>query len=174
MPLEPSITATIPAGAFLRGVAVGEGAVWASVDNADGGSDDHLLVRIDPETNEIVDWLSLPEAGDLAVGDGAVWVLSRVAPEGAVLRIDPSTNEIAATIPIGDELSNVAVSEGAVWVTRASGANPPSGEVVRIDPTTNEIAARIPISAGCPRDVVIGGGSVWAYGHSGSSLLSVG
>ena len=165
-PLEPSIAATIPAGAFLRGIAVGEGAVWASVDNANGGPDDHLLVEIDPTTNEIVDSLSLPEAGDLAVGDGAVWVLSRAATQGAVLRIDPSTSEIAATIPVGDQLSNIAIGEGAVWVTRATDGNPPSGEMVRIDPTTNEIVARIPVSGGWPRDLVIGEGSVWAYGHS--------
>jgi dipeptidyl aminopeptidase/acylaminoacyl peptidase len=166
VPIEPSVTARIRAGAFLRGVAVGEGAVWATVDNANGAPDDHVLVRIDPETNEIVDSLPLTEAGDLAVGEGSVWVLSRLASEGAVLRIDPATNEITAMIPVGDQLSNIAVGQGAVWVTGASDANPPSGEVVRIDPTTNEIAARIPVSGGWPRDLVIGEGSVWVYGHS--------
>jgi Tol biopolymer transport system component len=164
--VELSVTATIPAGAFLRGVAVGEGAVWATVDDASGASDDHLLVRIDPTTNEIVDSLPLPEAGDLAVGDGAVWVLSRAAKEGAVLRIDPSTNRIVATIPVADQLSNVAVGEGAVWVTGSNEANPPSGEVLRIDPTTNEVVTRIPVLGGWPRDLVIGEGSVWVYGHS--------
>ena len=138
-PVEPRVTATIPAGAFLRGVAVGEGAVWASVDNANSGPDDHLLVRIDPTTNEIVDAIPLPEAGDLAVGDGSVWVLSQAVSGGAILRIDPLTNEIAVTIPVGDQLSDIAIGEGAVWVTRATDGNPPSGEVVRIDPTTNEI-----------------------------------
>jgi Tol biopolymer transport system component len=166
VPVEPSVTARIPAGAFLRGVAVGEGAVWATVDNANGGPDDHVLVRIDPETNEIVDSLPLPEAGDLTVGEGSVWVLSRLASEGTVLRIDPATSEIAAMIPVGDQLSNIAVGEGAVWLTEGSDANPPSGEVVRIDPTTNQIAARIPVSGGWPRDLVIGEGSVWVYGHS--------
>jgi DNA-binding beta-propeller fold protein YncE len=100
------------------------------------------------------------------VGDGAVWVLSWVAREGAVLRTDSSTNEIAATIPVGDQLSNIAIGEGAVWVTRSTDGDPPSGEVVRIDPTTNEIVDRIPVSGGWPRDLVIGEGSVWAYGHS--------
>jgi Tol biopolymer transport system component len=165
-PVEPKVTAAIPAGAFLRGVAVGEAAVWASVDNANSGPDDHLLVRIDPTTNEIVDAIPLPEAGDLAVGNGSVWVLSHVVSGGAILRIDPSTSEIAATIPVGDQLSNIAIGEGAVWVTRATDGNPPSGEVVRIDATTNEIVDRIPVSGGWPRDLVIGEGSVWAYGHS--------
>jgi WD40 repeat protein len=165
-PIETHVTAMIPVGAFLRGVAVGEGRVWASVDNADGGSNDHLLVGIDPATNKVVSSVALPEAGDLAVGDGSVWVLSRTASEGAILRIEPSTNGIDATIPIGDELSNIAIGQGAVWVTRATGGNPPTGEVVRIDPTTNEIVARIPVSGGWPRDLVVGQGSVWAYGHS--------
>jgi sugar lactone lactonase YvrE len=165
-PVVPQVTATIPAGAFLRGVAVGGGAVWASVDNANSGPDDHVLVRIDPTTNEIVDTIPLPEAGDLAVGEGSVWVLSHAVASGAILRINPSTGEIASTIPVGDQLSNIAIGEGGVWVTRATAGNPPSGEVVRIDPTTNEILDRIPISEGWPRDVVIGAGSVWVYGHS--------
>ena len=133
----------------------GWGAVWASVDNADGGPDDHALVRIDPETNEIVDSLPLPEAGDLAVGEGSVWVLSRAASEGAIIRIDALKGAIAATIPVGDQLSNIAIAEGAVWVTRANDANPPSGEVVRVDPATNEIVAHILVSGGWPRDLVI-------------------
>jgi len=165
-PVVPQVTATISAGAFLRGVAVGEGAVWASVDNANSGPDDHLLVRIDPTTNKIVDSIPLPEAGDLALGEGSVWVLSHVVSGGAILRINPSTSEIAATIPVGDQLSNIAVGEGAVWVTRTTDGGTPSGEVVRIDPTTNEIVNRIPISGGWPRDLVIGDGWVWAYGHS--------
>lgn len=164
--IEAKVAATIAAGEFLRGVAVGDDGLWATVDNADGGPDDHVLVRIDPSTNEIVDSLPLPEAGDLAVGDGSVWVLSRAASDGAILRIDPSTDEITATIPLGDQLSNVAIGDGAVWVTRATDENPPSGEVIRIDPTTNEIVARIPIPGGWPRDLVVGEEMIWAYGHS--------
>jgi Tol biopolymer transport system component len=162
----PHVTATIPAGAFLRGVAAAEGTVWASVDNANSGPNDHLLVRIDPTTNEVAESIPLPEAGDLAVGDGSVWVLSHVVSGGAVLRLDLSTGEIAATIPVGDQLSNIAVGQGTVWVTRTTEGTPPSGEVVRIDSATNQIVDRIPVSGGWPRDVVIGDGSVWVYGHS--------
>lgn len=170
-PIRPRVTATIQVGASPRAVAVGEGAVWATVDNANGGPDDHLVVKIDPATNEIMGSVQLPEAGDLAVGESSVWVLSRLAADAAVLRIDPSTTEVEATIPVGLNPSNVVVAEGAVWVTVTTTTPTlrPSGEVVRIDPATNEVVARIPVSDGWPRDVVVGEGSVWAYGHSGYS-----
>jgi DNA-binding beta-propeller fold protein YncE len=37
--------------------------------------------------------------------------------EGTVSRIDPETNEVVATIEIGNGLQHIAAGEGAVWVT---------------------------------------------------------
>jgi Tol biopolymer transport system component len=168
--LNARVSATIPVGAFPRGVAVGEGAVWATVDNADGGPDDHLLVKIDAVTNDVVDTAPVFEAGDIAVGEGALWVTSRLDDaNGALLRIDPSNMQVVASVTVGLNPSNVAVGDGAVWVTvsTTTAGFQPSGEVVRIDPVTNDVVARIAISGGWPRDVVVGEGSVWVYGHSG-------
>lgn len=165
-PLRPRVTATIPVGAFPRAVAVGEGSVWATVDNANGGVDDHLLVRIDPSTNEIVDTIPLAEAGDIAVGAGSLWVASSQGSEGVILRIDPVTNDVVATIPVGSYVSNVGFGFDAVWVTRHSSDDPAAGEVLRIDIATNEVVARIRVGEGDARDVMFGEGSVWVYGHS--------
>jgi TolB protein len=171
-PLNARVTATIEIGAFPRAVALGDGVVWATVDNANGGPDDHLLVKIDPATNEVVGTTPVFVAGDIAVGDGAVWVTSRLDnADGAVLRIDPSTNQVVASISVGLNPSNVAVGEGAVWVTvnTTTAGFRPSGEVVRIDPATNEVVARTTINGGWPRDIVVGEGAVWVYGHAGYS-----
>jgi TolB protein len=164
--LNPRVTATIPVGAFPRAVVVGEDAVWATVDNANGGPDDHLLLRIDPATNEIVETIPLSEAGDIAVGAGALWVAASRDGTGVILRIDPATHDVVATIPVGSYLSDVGFGFDAVWVTRHSDGDPVAGEVVRIDPATNEVVARIQVSDGWTRDVVMGEGSVWVYGHS--------
>jgi len=48
----------------------------------------------------------------------------------SLLRIDPATNAIAATIPIGEDPAGVAVGEGAVWVVSRK-----DSEVSRIDPS---------------------------------------
>jgi hypothetical protein len=164
--VDPQITATIPVGAFPRAVAVGEGAVWATVDNANGGLDDHLLVEIDPATNQTVRSIPLPQAGEISWGEGALWVTSWDGSESVLLRVDTSTTEIVASIPLGGNADDLAVGFGAIWVTVTTDESPPTGGVLRIDPASNEVVARIPVSTGWPRDVVIGEGSVWAYGHS--------
>lgn len=165
-PLDPRVTATISVGAFPRAVAVGEGAVWATVDNANGGPDDHLLFEIDPATNEIVETIPLSEAGDIAVGAGALWVAASEDGIGVIVRIDPASSDVVATIPVGSYVGNVGFGFDAVWVTRHSDFDPSAGEVLRIDPATNDIVARIPVNGGFAGDLVVGEGSVWVYGHS--------
>ena len=51
----------------------------------------------------------------MAVGEAAVWVAN--AAEGSVSRIDPATNEVDATIPVGNRLAGLAVAEDAIWVS---------------------------------------------------------
>ena len=165
-PLNPRVAETIQVGAFPRAIAVGEGAVWATVDNATGGPEDHLLLKIDPVTNETVETIPMPEVGDIAVGSGALWMTSWQGGEGVLLRIDPATTEVDATIPLGSNASNVAFGFDAVWVTISSDRAGPAGDVLRIDPESNEIVARISIDGGWSREFVVGEGSVWVYGHS--------
>jgi Tol biopolymer transport system component len=165
-PIDPTITATIAIGAFPRGVAVAEGAIWATVDNATGGPDEHLLVQIDPSTNEIVRTVRLPQAGDVAYGAGDLWVTSWDGQQSVLLRVDRATAEVTDNIPLGWNADDVAFGFDAVWVTVTTSEASPSGEVLRIDPETNEVVARIPVDTGWPRDVVVGEGHVWAYGHS--------
>jgi DNA-binding beta-propeller fold protein YncE len=164
--LQPRAMATIEVGAFPRAIVVGEGTVWATVDNANGGLDDHLLVEIDPATNQVVRSIPLPEAGDVAFGRGALWVTSWYGGESVLLRVDLSTAEVIASIPLGWNADDVAFGYGAVWVTVTTDGASPAGEVLRIDPVTSDVVARIAVTTGWPRDVVVGQGSVWVYGHS--------
>jgi YVTN family beta-propeller protein len=138
----------------VGGIAVGEGAVWA-IGSAG-------IVRIDPATNRVVMTIPISQAAPanspsptaVAVGAGSVWVTSRFVvtdtiaahnstpkPKPGILsRIDPATNSIVATIPVGLDPFGVAVGEGGVWVANRTGFT-----ISKVDPATNGVVATIPI-----------------------------
>jgi hypothetical protein len=91
---------------------------------------------------------------DVDVGFGATWVAS----QGALLRIDPQTNRVVATIPtpVSGENASIAFGEGAVWVT--SGQT--NGVVYRIDPAANRVTATIGVPGGA-FGIVVAAGTVW-------------
>ena len=139
------------------GLAVGQGALWI-------GSDLGLLrfsLSSRSASAPIPLGAGIPTA--VAVGEGAVWVVARpgfrccppkTVGTGTLSRIDPATNSVEATLPIGGNPVGVAVGEGSVWI-----ADPGTRSVVRVDPKTREIA-RIPVGAQ-PRGIAVGDGSVW-------------
>ena len=65
---------------------------------------------------------------------------------GTVSRIDPTTNTVVATIPVGNTgpsgPHHVGLGLGSVWV-----GVPNTSSVYRIDPTTNKVQATIAIPA---------------------------
>ena len=57
-----------------------------------------------------------------------------------LIRIDPATNEVAATIPLPDRLcQGFTASEDAIWACAADA-------LIRIDPATNAITDTVPIT----------------------------
>jgi YVTN family beta-propeller protein len=139
------------------GIAVGEGAVWL------GSALD--VIRFSVSSHSVSKRIPLgvviPTA--IAVGMGAVWVAARPGfrccpPErvgtGTLTRIDPATNSVVATIPIGGNPAGVAVGEGSVWI-----ADPGTRSVVRVDPKKDRVV-RIRVG-GRPRGIAVGDGSVW-------------
>lgn len=102
--------------------------------------------------------------GLLTRGDGRPAAGSSPGPTsatshaGALLRIDPATNQIAGpAITVGKDPRAVAVGEGSVWV-----ANAGDNTVVRLDPATGRGQATIAVGRQ-PRGVALGGGvpGVW-------------
>ena len=101
----------------------------------------------------------------IATGYSAVWA----STPNSVVRLDPSTNRIAATIPvtgIGDS-GRLAMGAGSVWATH-------SDSVARIDPTTNTVTADIAIG-GPVLGVAASDSAVWVttQGQSGSQLVTI-
>ena len=84
------------------------------------------VAKIDPRTNRIIFWRSLPGGAVfdtvMAAEDGAVWVVSR--GDGIRLwRIDPAS---------GDTLAQGKINDGSVFASNANG-----GTVTRIDAATD-------------------------------------
>jgi YVTN family beta-propeller protein len=149
------------------GIAAGEGGIWA-IGSAD-------IVRVDPATDEIVATIPIsqnatglaPNPTAVAVGEGSVWVAARVSTftsstlhkpsihRGTVIRIDPKTNAIVATIPVGADPFGIAVGERSVWVANRRGFT-----ISRIDPRTNKVVAAIRVG-NRPQGITAGGGGVW-------------
>ncbi|HEU0246784.1 MAG TPA: ABC transporter substrate-binding protein [Gaiellaceae bacterium] len=90
----------------------------------------------------------------VAVGPDAVWVIGDPL-DRSVRRIDPISGRLTATIPLSFSPTDVAVGEGAVWITSHL-----DDTVSRLDTSTNEITATIPVGKGAA-GVAVGVGSVW-------------
>ncbi|HET9666229.1 MAG TPA: hypothetical protein VFP09_05720 [Desertimonas sp.] len=76
----------------------------------------------------------------------SIWVLAPDLPlvdDSAtpnLIRIDPATNEVTATIPLPDRLcQGFTASEDAIWACAADA-------LIRIDPATNEITDTVPVT----------------------------
>lgn len=114
-----------------------------------------LTDRLEAELtiNDQPDWM-VAEAG-------SIWVTRDEA--AAVDRIDPETNEVVATVEVGDHPCNGIVAEaGSVWVPSCTNQS-----IYRIDPKTEKVAAtiKVPIfrsfAGEVPSEIAAGAGAVW-------------
>lgn len=135
----------LPRGAAA--VASGKDALW--ITSAEAGR----LTRVNPHNTQVEDIIAVgPSPGRLAVGEGGVWTLNG---NGTVTRVDPDTNKVVATIPVGDgvEGGDIAAGEGSVWVSA------PGVPIVRIDPRTNRAVQRFTGEGGGA--ILVAHGSLW-------------
>jgi DNA-binding beta-propeller fold protein YncE len=163
-PASPEVAWTVEVGSHgqTSSILYAEGAVWVSYYENSGGPGNEFVVRLDPTTGEQVakiEAVSPPwetGGGGLVAGFGSIWVTggTRVSgePQALVERIDPATNRVAATIPLGGQFGgDIAIAPDAVWVSYFGNE---SAAVVRIDPATNEVVATIPLESDYGRRIV--------------------
>jgi glutamine cyclotransferase len=103
--------------------------------------------------------------GNLAVGDGAVWVANDL--DGTITRVDAASGRVAATIQVDPGAApQVYTTPGAVW-----SANYLRDSYTRIDPATNRIVGTLQhhLSA---EAVALAGGSVWLCDAGGEPALT--
>ena len=116
------VVETIPVGPAPRFLAIGEGSIW-TLNQGDG-----TVSRIDPKTNKVIATIEVGvpgEGGDIAVGEGSVWVTSIDFP---LSRIDPASNKVVQQF-VGEGGDAVRVGLGSVWLTNLKGQ-----KLWRIDP----------------------------------------
>jgi DNA-binding beta-propeller fold protein YncE len=101
-------------------IAANPRTVWVATRGAS-----HELWRIDADSGRRVARIPLPITPTrVALGAGSVWVTGyhwsnglNASRGGTVLRIDPATNRISASIPLGDVAADgVTLSHGLIWV----------------------------------------------------------
>lgn len=164
-PVPAYIVGTVSVGQSPSGAAIDTTGVWVT------NWWENTLSRINPANNQVVAEVSLlvpdlegPEA--IAVGGGSLWVTTTEVDTnddplpGHVLRVDPATGAILATIPIGRGSYAIAYGASAVWLT-----NHGDGNVMRIDPVTNTVVATIPVVDAL--GVAVDATSVWVAGLGG-------
>jgi virginiamycin B lyase len=116
------VVASIPVGPAPRFLATGLGGVW-TLNQGDGS-----VSRIDPATNKVSATIEVGVpggGGDIAVGEGAVWVTAIGKP---LSKIDPATNRVL-TQYVGKGGDALRVGLGSLWLS-----NHEFHEVWRIDP----------------------------------------
>jgi YVTN family beta-propeller protein len=140
-------------------IAVGYGSAW--VGEASRSLDTPSVAVLSPgaASADVIPIRWAPVG--MTVGGGSVWVLT---VGGTVLRIDPNTRRIVATIPLNRldptalEPLGITYGANAVWVT-----NRADFSVSKINPRTNRVAARIPLgSVGTiPCGIAVTDNTIW-------------
>jgi DNA-binding beta-propeller fold protein YncE len=110
----------------------------------------------------------------MAADSTAVWVYN--GETGNLLRIDPKTNQIVATIPVGlgcplhAPCGEVAIGQGAVWVMAGA-----VSKLVRVDPQTNHIVATIPfpVAQNPSLNVFVTPGAVWVTDYYDNTIFRI-
>lgn len=157
-PRTKRVIKTIATGTAPGGLVGTQDAVWAI--GADG-----VVLRIDPEVNEVVARIPTVKVGSLPGGSAAgvsvaatsaaVWAVSGghfSVPQ--VFRIDPATNLARPFVATGNAPTAVAVGFGDLWVTDSF-----ENTVTRVDPA-GVVVAPIPVGHG-PIAVAVGNDAVW-------------
>lgn len=123
------------------------------------------LARVDQKTRAITGVFPVgPPAGEggVIVADGNVWLVSDKA--GSLVRIDPETGAVKATVALPAGSYNPVFAGGLIWVTHVDG-----DDVSVVDPKTNAVVDTVKVGPK-PRFLAAGGGSVWTLNQGDGTL----
>ena len=167
---------------LVAGVLVLAAAIALAIIALTGGGDTGTeplgngVAAIDPADGDVASFTeSRTPPGNVAVGEGAVWVLNN--EERTVSRIDPETKEVSQTFDTPGVPSELAAGEGALWIGNAGGGDFSNAtvSVSRLDPDSGRVTRTVRLRgdegvypvAGAPR-IAVGAGAVWAANPDGS------
>jgi YVTN family beta-propeller protein len=149
--LSPEVT-VIPLDADFYAIAAGLEGLWLL-------SSAGRVLQIDQATNHVVADIEVPasEFGYIAVGAGSVWVTN--FDHDTLIRIDPATNKVVATIAVGTNPESLLVTADTVWT-----ANHRGGSISKVDVATNTVVATFDFAShgsSGPKGIVMAAGDLW-------------
>ena len=138
-----------------------EGFLWTAT--VDGPT----LVRIDPGTGAIRKYVlgsgSLAFGPAIAYAANSLWVIV----EDGIVRFDPATSTVSATVAAGSGVYDVAAAPDGLWLSR-----PDDGTVSRVDTRTNRIRPVYDMP-GEPKELLVDRKVVWVASHTDGGIRSV-
>ncbi len=158
--LLPSVRLTLPGAApiFSGGhAAIGEGAVWVSLDNS--------IVKVDPIRNEVIRRIKTGNVDGIAAGAGGVWVIDTLS--GRLSEIDPASGKIVGSTDVSGSPDAITAGGGSVWLLDRE-----VGTVLEIDAATLTPGDTIRVGSD-ETDITFGAGAVWLADGTGNSLTRI-
>jgi streptogramin lyase len=156
------------AGSGPVGVVAADGYVWVADHD---GKPVTSIAKVDPRTMKIVDVIPVgheSEAGPQWVVSGAGSIWADVPSMNAVVRIDPRTDAVQATIPlVGGCGAEMVATDDAIWVANGGGDGCVAA-IYRIDPRTNVVGQTIPMDDETDA-LALGAGGLW-FGSAPATL----
>ena len=188
-PSGPHLVATIHVGVTPGVPVVGGGFVW--VPNSAEGT----ISKIDPRSDQVVDTIKVGDTAKLqergckppnihavpvgsflvrlcdipsalAFGAGSLWATKGDGP--AILRIDPRSDRVLATIPFDGRPFGLGFGPSGLWVSDWL-----SDSLTRIDPNQNRVAATHAALGGGAAGLLVTGEAVWVSASQSDLLLRV-
>ena len=157
---QTEVAMSHPCGAM----AVAFGALWVA------DCKDRTLNRIDLETGRtsavIATGIANPK-GELNVvaGAGSIWVASDA--KGVIVRVDPASNQVTASIEVDPGTYYLAFGLGSLWAVSAVRQS-----LQKIDPQTNAVVQRTGLGRQ-PGFLVAGEGAVWVQEQGDGTLARI-
>jgi streptogramin lyase len=185
-PMANEVTATIDVGRFPSDIAVAEGNVWVVSETEGtvwridpntfevvetislGGNTLHIaagqgsvwvtgglgLRQIDLTTGTRYG-VMYNKTYDVAIGENAIWVSQ--SQDQQLLKIDPGTRSVVATVKLEGRPSEIAYGHGMVWTILSD-----KNEVVGVDPATSQVVTTLSAN-GFVRGLTVDPSRIW-YG----------
>jgi len=156
--------AEVPMSHPCGAMAVAFGSLWVA--DCKEGTLNRIALASAQKSAVIATGIANPK-GELNVVAGAdsIWVASH--DSGAVARVDPATNSVAATIRVDPGTYYLAFGLGSLWAVSAAHQS-----LQKIDPGTNAVVARTALGRE-PGFLVAGEGAVWVQEQGDGTLARV-
>ncbi len=151
------------AGAPCAGLAVGFRSLWVPLCTAAPS-----LAKVDLAGNRLSAIFDIgaaaAEAG-VTVDEHGVWLVTD--KNGSLVRIDPHTGTVRATVMIAAGSYNPHYSAGTVWVSQAEGSR-----LTGVDTASLQVSAIVATGPN-PRFLTSGGGAVWTLNQGDGTVTRI-